>query len=74
MVFCPVSLKGGAFCCLVIKGTKLSIGCEQLPDPNAKSFTFHVLKDAMLATIAAINKFHEDAGITEVSLWQHRSG
>ena len=42
----------------------------QLPDPNAKSFTFHILKDAMLATIAAINKFQEDAGITEVSLSQ----
>ena len=27
----------------------------------------------MLATIAAINEFHEEAGITEVSLTQRRS-
>lgn len=27
----------------------------------------------MLETIAALNKFHEDAGITEVSLWVNRS-
>ena len=26
----------------------------------------------MLATIAAINKFHEDAGITEVNKWEDR--
>ncbi|KAF9787175.1 N-terminal nucleophile aminohydrolase [Thelephora terrestris] len=41
---------------------------SKLPDPNAKSFTFHILKDAMLATIATINQFHQDAGIMEPSL------
>ncbi|KAF9651884.1 glutamine amidotransferase [Thelephora ganbajun] len=41
---------------------------SKLPDPDAKSFTFHVLKDTMLATIATINKLHEDAGITVPSL------
>lgn len=40
----------------------------KLPDPGAKSFTFQILRDAMLATIAAINELHEDAGITEPSL------
>jgi len=41
---------------------------SKLPDPKAKSFTYHTLKDAMLATIATINEYHEYAGITEPSL------
>lgn len=41
---------------------------SKLPDPNAKSFTYHILKDAMLATIATINEYHEDAGVKEPSL------
>lgn len=41
---------------------------SKLPDPNAKSFTFQMLRDAMLSTIATINELHEDAGITEPSL------
>ena len=66
MGFCLVSLKGVSGAPLLRAGTEHK--ARQLPDPNAKSFTFHALKDAMLATIATINKFHEDDGITEASL------
>ncbi|KAH7925210.1 N-terminal nucleophile aminohydrolase [Leucogyrophana mollusca] len=40
----------------------------QLPDPNAKCFPPEVLKRAMLDTIATLNTYAEDAGITEPSL------
>jgi len=41
---------------------------SKLPDANAKSFTPHILKNAMMETIASINKLQEEAGITEPSL------
>ncbi|KAH7916400.1 N-terminal nucleophile aminohydrolase [Hygrophoropsis aurantiaca] len=40
----------------------------QLPNPNAKCFPPEVLKRAMLDTIATLNTYAEDAGITEPSL------
>jgi glutamine amidotransferase len=39
----------------------------QLPDPQAKSFTTRTLQQAMLDTIATLNLYAEEAGITEVS-------
>ncbi|KAG7099096.1 hypothetical protein E1B28_000970 [Marasmius oreades] len=41
---------------------------SKLPDPDAKSFTPDVLKEAMLKTISSLNEFAESAGITEPSL------
>jgi len=41
---------------------------SKLPDPNAKSFTPQILKNAMMDVIASINLLHEEAGITEPSL------
>ncbi|KII93759.1 hypothetical protein PLICRDRAFT_35984 [Plicaturopsis crispa FD-325 SS-3] len=41
---------------------------SKLPDPNAQTFTPHVLKQAMLDTIASLNDFADQAGITEPSL------
>lgn len=39
----------------------------QLPDPNAQTFTTTCLRQAMLDTIAALNKLAEEEGITEVT-------
>jgi hypothetical protein len=39
----------------------------QLPDPKAKSFTTRTLQQAMLDTIATLNLYADEAGITEVS-------
>lgn len=39
----------------------------QLPDPKAKSFTTRSLQQAMLDTIATLNLYAEQAGITEVN-------
>ncbi|KAJ3720033.1 N-terminal nucleophile aminohydrolase [Lentinula raphanica] len=41
---------------------------SKLPDPNAKSFTTSMLRDAMFRTIASLNDYAEEAGITEPSL------
>ncbi|GAW06118.1 glutamine amidotransferase [Lentinula edodes] len=41
---------------------------SKLPDPNAKSFTTAMLRDAMFKTIASLNHYAEEAGITEPSL------
>lgn len=41
---------------------------SQLPDPGANSFTPDILRKAMLATIATLNEFAEQAGINEPSL------
>ncbi|KAJ7169837.1 N-terminal nucleophile aminohydrolase [Mycena filopes] len=41
---------------------------SKLPDPNAKTFTPDILRRAMLDTIAALNGFADDAGVTEPSL------
>ncbi|KAJ8595922.1 N-terminal nucleophile aminohydrolase [Rhizopogon salebrosus TDB-379] len=41
---------------------------SKLPDPKAKSFTTRTLQRAMLDTIAALNQYAEEAGITEPSL------
>lgn len=38
----------------------------QLPDANANYFTPAVLKQAMLDTIASLNEFAQEYGITEV--------
>jgi hypothetical protein len=40
-----------------------------LPDASAKSFTSNTLKQAMLETISSLNKFAEEAHITEVGLY-----
>jgi hypothetical protein len=40
----------------------------KLPDPDAKSFTPEILKDAMMKTISSLNAFAAEAGITEPSL------
>ena len=39
-----------------------------VPDLNASSFSYSVLKQAMLQTIAMLNKFSKEAGVTEPSL------
>jgi glutamine amidotransferase len=44
------------------------VAYAQLPDPKAKSFTTRILQQAMLDTIATLNQYAEDAGITEV-MW-----
>jgi len=41
---------------------------SKLPDCNAKSFKSETLRMAMLATIASLNKYAEEFGITEPSL------
>jgi len=41
---------------------------SKLPDPKAKSFTTRTLQRAMLDTIATLNQYAEEAGITEPSL------
>lgn len=41
---------------------------SKLPDPNAKTFTPNVLKQAMFDTIASLNSYAEAFGITEPSL------
>lgn len=41
---------------------------RQLPNPHAKIFTPDILKQAMLQTIATINKLTDDENITEVRL------
>ncbi|KIK60983.1 hypothetical protein GYMLUDRAFT_43517 [Collybiopsis luxurians FD-317 M1] len=41
---------------------------SKLPDPSAKSFTTAMLRDAMFQTIASLNQYAEEAGITEPSL------
>jgi glutamine amidotransferase len=41
-------------------------GNHKLRNPNALSFTHTELQKAMLETIASINQFSEEAGITEV--------
>jgi len=41
---------------------------SKLPDCNAQSFTSETLRTAMLATIASLNKYAEESGITEPSL------
>jgi len=41
---------------------------SKLRNPNAQSFTHAELQKAMLETIASINQFSEEAGITEPSL------
>ncbi|TFK77144.1 N-terminal nucleophile aminohydrolase [Pluteus cervinus] len=41
---------------------------SKLPDPNAKSFTWEVLRKAMLEAIETLNEFAQEAGITEPSL------
>ncbi|KAF8922604.1 nucleophile aminohydrolase [Mucidula mucida] len=41
---------------------------SMLPDPNARTFTVPTLRKAMLDTIATLNKYAEEAGITEPSL------
>lgn len=41
---------------------------SKLPDANARSFSPLVLKQAMLDTIASLNKYAREAGITEPSL------
>ncbi|KAI6162151.1 N-terminal nucleophile aminohydrolase [Pisolithus thermaeus] len=41
---------------------------SKLPNPHAKSFTSKILQQAMLDTIAALNSYAEEAGITEPSL------
>lgn len=38
---------------------------SKLPDPHAKSFTTKVLQQAVLDTIATLNNYAEEAGITE---------
>jgi hypothetical protein len=38
----------------------------KLRNPNAQSFTHPELQKAMLETIASINQFLEEAGVTEV--------
>ncbi len=38
----------------------------KLRNPNAQSFTHAELQKAMLETIASINQFAEEAGVTEV--------
>lgn len=39
---------------------------QKLRNPNAQSFTHAELQEAMLETIASINQFSEEAGVTEV--------
>lgn len=39
---------------------------QKLRNPNAQSFTHAELQKAMLETIASINQFAEEAGVTEV--------
>ncbi|THV07733.1 N-terminal nucleophile aminohydrolase [Dendrothele bispora CBS 962.96] len=41
---------------------------SMLPNPDAKSFTTEVLKEAMFKTIARLNELAEEANITEPSL------
>ncbi|RKP11049.1 nucleophile aminohydrolase [Thamnocephalis sphaerospora] len=41
---------------------------NQLDDPDSGSFTPEVLKEAMLRTIAQLNQWLDEAGITEISL------
>jgi len=41
---------------------------SKLPDPDSQTFTPEILRKAMLDTIASLNKYAEDAGITEPSL------
>ncbi|KAK0232803.1 N-terminal nucleophile aminohydrolase [Armillaria fumosa] len=41
---------------------------SKLPDPNATTFSSQTLRKAMLDTIASLNTFAEEAGITEPSL------
>jgi len=41
---------------------------SKLPDPGARSFSPETLRKAMLNTIAALNSFASEAGITEPSL------
>lgn len=38
----------------------------QLPDCNARTFTSEILRKAMSDTIASLNKYAEEFGITEV--------
>lgn len=45
----------------------------QLPDPNAKSFTPHILKTAMMDAIASINELQDAAGITEVFIHHNQA-
>ncbi len=49
-----------------IRDQLLKSCCLQLPDPNARTFTVPTLRKAMLDTIATLNKYAEEAGITEV--------
>jgi len=41
---------------------------SKLPDPDAKTFTLETLRKAMLETIATLNTYAEECGITEPSL------
>ncbi|KAI3621908.1 glutamine amidotransferase [Moniliophthora roreri] len=41
---------------------------SKLPNPDARSFTPDILREAMLRTITSLNEFAEEAGITEPSL------
>ncbi|KAE9392779.1 N-terminal nucleophile aminohydrolase [Gymnopus androsaceus JB14] len=41
---------------------------SKLPDPSAKSFTTAILRHAMSETIASLNQYAEEAGVTEPSL------
>jgi hypothetical protein len=41
---------------------------HQIPDPNAHVFSPEILRNAVLETIASLNKYAEEAGVTEPSL------
>jgi glutamine amidotransferase len=42
------------------------LSAPQLRNPNAQSFTHAELQRAMLETIASLNQFGEEAGVSEV--------
>lgn len=42
------------------------MSASQLPDPNARTFTYGILRNAMLETIATLNAFADEADIVEV--------
>ncbi|KXN90073.1 putative glutamine amidotransferase DUG3 [Leucoagaricus sp. SymC.cos] len=41
---------------------------SKIPDPSARTFTPEILRKAMLDTIISLNKYAEEAGVTEPSL------
>ncbi|KAF9270111.1 glutamine amidotransferase [Marasmius fiardii PR-910] len=57
-----------AFALFLSKASQFRAIWYVLPDPDAKSFTSDILKEAMLRTISTLNDFAESAGITEPSL------